>query len=318
MKKFLLRFSLLILAVCTCMACSDSGDPDNPANFPNNGQLQVKAALYSSETGSSFGSDEQIGLFISKNTTLDNEKADYTNVNCTSQGPDEFWKLSEVIQLTKENTTVFAYYPFKPNVNNLRKIPVDITEMEDICFGVNDQQSTLNREQPIALITMKHALVKVKFNLILDDKEDYAGPAIIQSARVIKLKSDASVDEDRFSVLTIEGLLDASTGRISTTTSGKLPIEMLVGKTFTYEGILEEEQPFFYSCPEVDMKDFAFAIVIDGKQHILRIEDGTEWRAATINTYTFRLQGQSLVFDGDENGGLDIKKWENIEKEIDY
>lgn len=316
MKKHFFKFSLLIVLAGIISACSKSEDPDNPANFPNNGQLKVKAALNAVGTGSNSG--DQIGLFIFKNTTnLDSEKADYSNICCTSQGPDEYWKLAEEVGLDKEATTVFAYYPLKSNINNPKKIPVDITQMEDICFGVNNQQTVLNREQPIALIIMRHALAKIRFNLILDRNEEYSGIGIIESARVVKLKTDGSVDENRFSVLTLEGLLDATTGHISVTTSGKMPISMLVDKVFTYNGLEEEKQPFFYSCPEANMKDFAFAIVIDGKQHLLRIEEGTEWRAATINTYTFRLKGENLEIDQSGDNGFTIKPWEEAGKDTD-
>lgn len=317
MKQNLYKLSAFAMAVAMLSACAEAEDPDNPANFPNNGLLQVKAALNAVGTGAAYG--DQIGLFVFKNTTnIDTGKADHSNIGCTSQGPDQYWKLSEEIPLDNAATTVFAYYPLKTNINNPKKIPVDITQMEDISFGVNNQQTVLNREQPVALITMKHALAKIRFNLILDRNEEYYGSGIIENARVVKLNDDGSVDEDRFTVLTLQGLLDATTGHISTTASGKMPISMLVGKEFTNEGFTEEDQPFFYSCPEANMKDVAFAIVIDGKQHLLRVEEGSEWRAATINTYTFRLKGESLVIDQSGNNGFTIKAWEETEKEIDY
>lgn len=317
MKQYLYKLSALALTVAMFSACAETEDPDNPANFPNNGLLQVKAALNAVGTGAANG--DQIGLFVFKNTTnIDTGKADHSNIGCTSQGPDEYWKLAEEVRLDNAATTVFAYYPVKPNINNPKKIPVDITQMEDISFGVNNQQTILNREQPVALITMKHALAKIRFNLILDSSEEYYGSGVIENARVVKLKDDGSVDEDRFTVLTLQGLLDATTGHISTTASGKMPIGMLVGKVFTNEGLSEEKQPFFYSCPEANMKDFAFAIAIDGKQHLLRVEEGSEWRAATINTYTFRLKGESLEIDQSGNNGFTIKTWEQTEKEINY
>lgn len=319
MKKQFLIFSICTMAISVFNSCSKIDNPDDPANFPNLGKLQVKAALYSSGANSSFGTDEQIGLFICNNLSdrfYDNP--DYINILCTSQGADQYWKFTEDIDLGAEDMTVFAYYPFKPSIKQLKSIPVDITRMEDLCFGVNNQQTPLNRTQPLALITMQHALAKIKFNLILDEEDEYNGSGIIESARVVKLKPDGSVDEDRYNVLTLEGAMDATTGRIKTTVSGKLPIEMLINKVFTHEGIDEDKQPYFYSVPEIDMTDYAFAIMVDGKEHIIRIDNGTEWRSATINTYALRLKGETLTLDQNENNGFDIQPWKEIEKEIHY
>lgn len=319
--KIILFNLYLLTAIGIFTACSGSYDPDNPLNYPNAGKLQVKVAFYSSLSGSAWGGNQQIGIFVGKNTAeMPNENPAYANVLCTGQGADTYWQLERDIQLPSENNTVFAYYPYKPVVTDWRKIDVDISKVEDICFGINDQQTVLNRTQPVALITMRHALAKIRFNLIHDKTEEYSGPGIIENARVVKLTPNGKVDEERYKVLTIKGTLDVTTGRISTVISGKMPIEKLVGKTFTDKGFEETEMPFFYSAPESDMKEYAFALVIDGKQHILRIDNGTEWRASTINTYTFRLKGATLIIDQDNDNGFNVKPWEGNEsgEEIDY
>lgn len=311
---------LVAFTIGVFTGCTGSDDPDNPANFPNLGQLQVKATLYSVSNGSAWNTNEQIGLFVCSNTAdMSYDQVEHKNVLCTGQGADNYWHLEQDIQLTSGNNTVFAYYPYKPEAANLKKIDIDLMKMEDVCFGVNDQQTILNRTQPIAIIPMRHALAKIRFNLILDKTEEYFGPGIIEDARVVKIAPDSTVDETRNTVLTILGTLDATTGRINTVTSGKMPIKKLVGKTFAESGIEEDKMPFFYSTPESYMKDYAFAVVVDGKQHILCVDKGTEWRAATINTYTLRLKGKGLIIDQSDDNGFDVKPWEDcIENEIDY
>lgn len=319
MKKNILIFFLCTVVGSSLIACTEIDDPDNPDNFPNQGKLQVKASLYTGDDGTSSNQEKNIGIFLYKNNAdliYADEKG--INIKCTSQEASDFWKLSHEVELGTADATVFAYYPFKDNLNDLKRIPVDIREKEDLCFGFNDQQTKLNRSQPLAFITMRHALAKVRFNLILDSEEEYSGPGIVEDARVVKCRADGVVDEDRYNVLTIEGFMDASTGRIKTSASGKMTIDALIGKAFSTEGIEENEQPFFYSVPETDMQGNAFAIVIDGKQHIIRIDNGTAWRASTINTYTFRLKGEVLDLAQNEDNGFDVKPWEDFQDEIDY
>lgn len=319
MRKNILRFFLCTVVGSSFLACTEIDDPDNPDNFPNQGKLQVKAALYTEENGTSFHHEKNIGIFLYKNNA-DLIYADDKGINikCTSQEADDFWKLSDEVELGAADATVFAYYPFKDNLSDVKKIPVDMRKKEDLCFGINDQQAKLNRSQPLALITMRHALAKVRFNLILDSEEEYSGPGIVEDARVVKCRADGVIDEDRYNVLTIEGFMDASTGRIKTSASGKMTIDALIGKAFSIKGIKESELPFFYSVPETDMQGNAFAIVIDGKQHVIRIDNGTAWRASTINTYTFRLKGEVLDLAQNEDNGFDVKPWEDIQDEIDY
>ena len=132
-------------------------------------------------SGSKFGNDVSLGLYLTKEDGSSAYDTPYNNVKYTSStsGINQVWTASSPILLTPTKGNLYAYYPYNSSYKNISAIPINITENKDVMWAT-PKTDIYNANRSVSL-QMNHALSVVQLSL---KKGDYSGTGTIESISI--------------------------------------------------------------------------------------------------------------------------------------
>ena len=157
-----------LLALSVACAKLENGSGNTPSNGNQNTYLKIgsvstnelsKAAI--KETSFPTDEDVTIGLF------LEGEGYDsYSNVKYTRKAGKTEWMTDPEITLTDNEATVYAYYPYKDDVSDVKQIPVASSVCGDDWMWA-EPVGKVSKTSPTVNLKFNHslALVEITFNI---------------------------------------------------------------------------------------------------------------------------------------------------------
>ena len=154
-------------------------------------------------SGSQFGNDVSLGLFLTKEDGSSPYDEPYNNIQYVSSNSGQTWTATSPILLTGTKANVYAYYPYSSTATNIEAIPIDVTQNQDVMWAT--PYSGAYNASPTATLQMNHALSVIRFSL---SKGDYSDAGNLTS---ITIKGDCMAKT---------GTLNAKTGAVTPTDGG--------------------------------------------------------------------------------------------------
>lgn len=217
-NQCILGVALMAVALTGCsneeqLTLSGTSEARTPLaiSVTNSGLTKVGGVV----SGSQFGNDVSLGLFLTKEDGSSPYDEPYNNIEYVSSNSGQTWTASTPILLTGTKAKVYAYYPYSSSVTNIEAIPIDVTQNQDVMWAT--PYSGAYNASPTATLPMNHALSVIRFSL---SKGDYSGAGNITS---ITIKGDCMAKT---------GSLNAKTGAVTPTDAGA-EIDLGVTKTVT-------------------------------------------------------------------------------------
>ena len=240
-----MALSVIALSGCsneeqlTLSGTADAGTPLS-ISVTNSGLTKVGGVV----SGSQFGNDVSLGLFLTKEDGSSPYDEPYNNIEYVSSNSGQTWTATTPILLTGTKAKVYAYYPYNSNYNDITSIPIDVTENQDVMWAT--PYSGAYNASPTATLPMNHALSVIRFSL---SKGDYSGDGSIES---IKIKGAGMAKT---------GTLNAKDGTVTTTTGGT---EIDLGATATLTGVAQTVEQLV--IPTNASGNISVTIQMDGKK----------------------------------------------------
>lgn len=288
-NKILFMPILGIVLMGMFMSCDkDKTDSNSESTLSIGG-----AEVLTRSSKDTFVPGDEIGIFV-----LDDDGLKYNNCECSWNNKAILgaeWTIWKNIYLGRRSGTVRAYYPYNASDVSPDQIPIESATQTDYLFS---REITVNAENPVAALQMKHALSLAKFII---KKENYAGEGHISG---IALQG-----------IGLDGTLDIITGDITVNKTGN---EAYKG-SFTLDdssltiGIITLPQ---------SVKSTTVLLLLDGERFGYKLPEGV-WEAGMEYTYTLGIDtagrklfqiGTSTIdswgaggsYEGDLTPGVDI------------
>lgn len=256
--------------------------------------LQIITRTLTSQTPDfiqAFTEGSVIGLHITNGEIgqLYNELPDYKNTKAKAVSTDGRirWQQTPEISLGSNPATVYAYYPYQPQVNlDPTQIPVsvspDATQTPDYMYGTHAiGQKKVNSISPIVCLSMNHALSLISFQLKQD--KQVAGPTTLTA---VQLGNKAGG-----TTLPGRGTLNIRTGRITSTVGINATTRLETHKTLSCSFCNDMHIKVIPTSRAIQYGEVEALFIIDGKRYKYIIPSGTEWKKG--HRYLYKL-----VFDG--------------------
>lgn len=160
----------LLLAISTAIAavsCSGPDIEDTGSDSSSPLTLSVRTGLPESKsiiTGTSLGSGEEIGVFLTDETGEGYDGMSYSNIRFSSSGTSssQSWNADSEIMLSASKASLYAYYPYSDNVDDIGSIPVECSSEVQLDYMYTNPVTELNNRNSEASLTMMHALSAVR------------------------------------------------------------------------------------------------------------------------------------------------------------
>ena len=278
MKFYCTIFSIAII-ILGLSAC------DKESNVTDQSQmLTINAEIVESTNAakSSFEKDDELGLFLKDSGNQNYNDCDCNfNLKSTYSGVD--WQLNEVVLLSEEHATLYAYYPYNATLMDCTALPIQASTQTDYLYAIPIQVDAAN---PKATLSMQHALSLAKFSI---HRGSYAGPGKISS---ITLQH-----------ITKNGTLNTHSGSIS---AGQIGDEIYIP---SQELLLSNSSdPLAIGIITIPMAITSSSAIfcIDGVDYLLKLANSV-WEAGKETTYTLSIDSDSKTLLSIEN--VSINPW---------
>lgn len=250
---------------------------------------------------SSFTSGDELGLFITNGTGVDNPYAGVAAHKNMRSTYTTAWALAAPVYLSGNPATIYAYYPYSSSATSGSSIAVDHTSQTDFLYG--SASGTVNNRNHVANITMHHALSLVRFNI---QKENYNGVGRVTAIRIAnKQGGNALASNGTMNITT--GAITAGSGREAVTKATNLPATIGTWSEAQYPAMM-----VIPTSATAAAGDIVVTFTIDGVDYTYPIPQNTTWAKGKKNTYTLTLRGTSMqLFPTDNPNGstVTIEDW---------
>ena len=201
-------------------------------------------------TGNSLNEGDRIGLTLCDESGTLYHGTEYENIcyTATGDGSEQRWEGETSIMVSNVLGTLYGYYPYSSDVQDIREVPVSVASQTDYLYATPATNLTKSNNQ--ARLAMKHALAALRLSV---SRGTYSGDGIISAASV------------RGEGIPSSALLNARTGVLSGFKDHDKVIatsvsDMTLNGDNCYVDILV--------IPEGDgSKDVEISLTIDGKQY---------------------------------------------------
>ena len=200
----LLFFLALCIATISCNGIREDLLTEGQEKEQSALELSVSMPMIRTKgliTGSTLPSGSEIGLTLLGSDGKVYDNLPYSNVKFTSEGngSSQRWSTDMDVMLSGERATVYGYYPYSPEVSDIKAIRISATSETQTDYLYAVPVTDLNCHNPKAEIEMRHALAAVRLSI---RKGSYSGTGTVSSV---------SIKGGGFGT---EGLLDAKKGEI--------------------------------------------------------------------------------------------------------
>lgn len=221
------RYILFILICTTIVACKDDDkeyveETTTEVTFTTTVQTRaVTNVITKLEDG------DAMNVFITEETVSESQQQ-VQNYKAVCQGG--VWRGTPAIELgSSAKGYLYAVYPYQVTSVKINAVPVDITSQTDYLYSGSGV--TVSRNNPKAVLTMKHALSALAFNI---KNDNYTGEGKLQQISISGKPICTS------------GTLDVSSGTVKGTASAKY--EYVCNVNILQDG-WEEDIPAFFCIP---------------------------------------------------------------------
>lgn len=176
MKK-LYPYGLMALLCLLATSCKDEQTPasSNKAEVVFSTEVQTRALP--GVTTSLEADGTSLRLFVSASSSI---RTDHLLFNSKLTRQSGNWKGTPAVEVEKGTPVyLFATYPCCAETEAPDTLPVEIESQTDYLYSGNGVAASF--EQPAVLLTLKHALAMLSFNV---KKEDYQGEGVLQKITI--------------------------------------------------------------------------------------------------------------------------------------
>lgn len=266
MKKHTRNIWALLFSLIVC-SCGGSGDDDGSDNGQETSgvSLSITTSIQTRAVMTNFSSGQKMAIFV-KN--VGNPTASDFCQSVTASYNGSTWAISPSVPFKQSDKAyVYAVYPYSENITNASAIPVGIEGQTDYLYS--GDAVAVAYSSPQAVLTMKHAMAMMAFNIV---SQDYTSEGKLTS---IKLAGDG---------LALSGTMNVSTGKITSTSKGEYTIS--ANKTISASGWTDELPQFFCIPFSSTGSNLTAVFNIDGKDHTVVLP---KYEVAMGMKYVFRL-----------------------------
>ena len=240
-----------------------------------------------------------IGLYIipENNMNLYHSYPNHKNIRTEASSSDNnlIWNHTPQIYLSKNPVTVYAYYPYQPQINlDPLNIPIyissDASQTYDYMYGTQARgQRRINQLSPTAWLYMKHTLSLLNIQVSLTPKVQ--GPYLLKAIQIGN-KSGGTA-------LYFRGSMYLKTGnikkRIGPNTSTRLN---LTSPCMLTSHPNEPNQLMVIPNSQTqDEGDIEILFVINEQTFKYKVPAGTKWRKGKKYSYKFLFDGERITLD---------------------
>lgn len=244
------RYILLVLVCAVVMACKDDDkeyaeEPATEVTFTTTVQTRAVANVVTKlEDG------DAMNVFMAEETAVESLQQAKT-YKAVCQGG--VWKGTPAIEFGGSvKGYLYAVYPYQATSAKMNAVPVEITSQTDYLYSGGGVAVSPN--SPKAVLTMKHALSALAFNI---KNDNYAGEGKLQQISI------------NGKPVCTSGTLDVSSGTVKGTVSAKY--EYACDVNILQDG-WEENIPAFFCIPFVSSgSDVTVTFKIDGEDYPCRL-----------------------------------------------
>lgn len=305
MKTRIKNVTVLALLSLTVLACTKdvielpvvppTPDPDPEPPVPELVYLGVNPTIAGMEVVATrgiitqFTDNDRIGLFLTNGELGSNYQDDVNSANipATYRGG---WKVDREISIT-ESGVAYGYYPYSSKVTDGTAVPVEIASQTDYLYA---RKATVNQDNPVAEIGMKHALALVSVRI---RKNDYQHEGKLTKVEVLDVQHS--------------GTMNIATGKV--TGSGSPATYSVEPNLHLDDSELEKTKmimlPAVVGAASGNMR---FQITVDDKIYVWDIPKSHIWEAGKEYTYTLNL---GKVPEEHPDLELDVDYWTNYGKD---
>lgn len=290
MKKdshlLLVRGLKRVLPIC-CMTMILNTSCQNEDNvLPEEGIAKLKIVTEVVEStsrnaimGNSLPDGTSIGVVMVDDDDEDYQGLGYNNVRYTAVTVDgsQKWEATNGVTLSGENATLYAYHPWKDNVD-IEKISVDLAGSQDDWMYAT-KVTGLSNTNSTALIEMHHALSNMRITLV---KGDFVGTGNVSK---ITLTSQG---------IASQATLNGKTGELSGIQQQGAALDCSVKGTISDEPL---ELNVLFVPTETEDTPIKVDITVDNKVYTITSPEVTTEAGTSIN-FTLIQNSVMLVMDG--------------------
>lgn len=275
MKKYY-WIGLLVIAISMCSCEKDIENELPPIPEPGEpGVEQVYLGVYPTIANvevvtrgiiTNFVDNDKIGMFLTSGDLGGNYQESKDAVNIPAARVAGKWQVDKDIEITTPGV-VYAYYPYNNTVVDGTKVPVEVATQTDYLYA---DKAVVDAKNPIANITMKHALSMVSVRV---RKNDYQLTGKLTKVEVMNVQTT--------------GTMDIATGEVAVTGS---EVDYVIDKDLLLDdGNLEKIRMIMLPARIADGGKVRFRITVDGKYYTWDVPNSHVWEAGKEYTYTMNL-----------------------------
>lgn len=257
--RLLRRMMLACTSALTIISCQNESVP-SPDIFDTPLVISANVGGYpgrSVVTGNTLANGASIGVTVVDAGDSDYQKQNYNNVCYTASvgtGGSQQWSTTTPIMLSGEAGTLYAYYPYKPDID-IENIGINLMDNEVVDWMYATKISNLSNDNSHAQIKLNHALAKLKVSLV---KGNFVGTGKVTN---ISLTSGSAA---------MGATLNAKTGKLSNLTSTGTKLNYSINETLGDEPV--ELNLLF--VPTNQTATVKIDVVVDNR-HYTATADGT-------------------------------------------
>lgn len=290
MKKdshlLLVRGLKRVLPICcmTMILNTSCQNEDNVLHEEGIAKLKIVTEVAESTSrnaimGNSLPDGTSIGVVMVDDDDEDYQGLGYNNVRYTAVTVDgsQKWDATNGVTLSGENATLYAYHPWKDNVD-IEKISVDLAGSQDDWMYAT-KVTGLSNTNSTALIEMHHALSNMRITLV---KGDFVGTGNVSK---ITLTSQG---------IASQATLNGKTGELSGIQQQGAALDCSVKGTISDEPL---ELNVLFVPTETEDTPIKVDITVDNKVYTITSPEVTTEAGTSIN-FTLIQNSVMLVMDG--------------------
>ena len=237
-------------AVVACSEFQEESDHGNVADAPLDVRVRMMEIKSKATQQGALPEGSVLGLSVEDASGLLYGGVEYQNVPYRSS--EAGWQTEQAVMLSSRQGTLYAYWPYNPEVTSIHSVPVALETQIDYMFA--DPVAGLSKYNPRADIFLRHALSAVRVVLV---KGTYVGTGNVTGVSVSGQGLAVSAEMDGATGLLSEYEGFGQAVAVETDIS-------LTGSPQSTEIIL---------LPATDPVSITFAIEVDGEEREVTAED---------------------------------------------
>lgn len=256
--KHSINASLMIILLASCSEIEPNVNPSPgiPASIQvsvvTTDGIDTKGII----TGNSLNEGDQIGLTLCDESETLYHGTEYENIcyTATGEGANQRWEGEPSIMVSNVQGTLYGYYPYSSEVQDIREVPVSVASQTDYLYATPATNLTKSNNQ--ARLAMKHALAALRLSV---SRGTYSGEGIISTASVSGEGIPSSA------------ILNARTGALS----GFKEYGKVIGSSASDMALNSDNcHVDILVIPEGDApKDVKLSLTIDGKEYTTTLSE---------------------------------------------